>query len=75
VTVDLRERELLAQLVALPLIARLVDRLRVKERLPEPVEFLLYRFTRRSMSAPRFLTSDVSCCCHEWTARSITGRM
>jgi len=44
VTVDLRERQFLAQRVALSALAGEVDRLRVHERSVEPVEFLLDRF-------------------------------
>jgi hypothetical protein len=43
VAVDLRERQFLAQLVALPAVAGEVDRLRVQERFVEPVELLLDR--------------------------------
>ena len=42
--IDLRERQFLAQLVALPAVAGEVDRLRVQERFVEPVELLLDRF-------------------------------
>ncbi len=42
--VDLRERQFLAQFVALAAVAGEVDRLRVQERFVEPVEFLLDRF-------------------------------
>jgi hypothetical protein len=40
---DIGERQLLAQLVALPAVAGQVDRLRVPERFVEPVELLLDR--------------------------------
>ena len=39
--VDLRERELLAEPVSLPLVARQVDRFRVQVRLVQAVQFLL----------------------------------
>ncbi|MEZ5289918.1 MAG: hypothetical protein R2745_02440 [Vicinamibacterales bacterium] len=42
--VDLGQRQLLAQPVALPLVARAIDRLREQERIVEPVELLLDRF-------------------------------
>ena len=38
--VDLRERELLAQPVSLPLVRILVDRFRVNKRIVEPVQLL-----------------------------------
>jgi hypothetical protein len=42
--VDLRERQFLAQLVALTFVARQVDRLRVEERFVQPIQLLLNRF-------------------------------
>jgi hypothetical protein len=42
VAIDLRERQLLAQLVALAAVAGEVDPLGVEERFVEPVELLLH---------------------------------
>ena len=66
VSVDLRERELLAQPVALPLVRVEVDRLRVDEGFIEAVELLLNRLrvalglgsvaADRSLATTRFRT-------------------
>jgi hypothetical protein len=58
--VDLRKREFLAQPVALPLVAREVNRLRIQERFVQPVQLQLNRClslttstrSRRSRWAP-----------------------
>jgi hypothetical protein len=56
VSVDIRERELLAQSVSLPLVCRDVDRLREEKCFIEPIKLLLNRL--RAPFGIRRFTSD-----------------
>jgi len=61
VAIDLRERQFLAQLVALTAVAGEVDRLRVQERFVEPVELLLDRFDPALLFRVRSFASARRC--------------
>ena len=68
VVVDLGERQFLAQFVALPFIARQVDRLRVEKGFVEPVQLLLNRFgltlsVGRSSAAVQSFAGSASTLC------------
>jgi hypothetical protein len=74
VVVDLGERQLLAEPVALPFVARRVDALREEECFVQAIELLLDNLTRFSCSAVRSFPSARRCS-QTCRIRSLTSRM